>query len=419
MLQKHTNMLQKCNIFKCLSYNYTMEDIIKSLIKENMRLQLKVKEKFIKKRQSFDKFNKIINNNNFYMGITGLRGIGKTTILLQLCIENQGIYFSADSRDLKGYSIFEISKELINKGYKKIFIDEIHLKPNWDLDLKNLYDKYDDVKIYFTGSSAIELKTLKADLSRRVLLEKLSPASFREWLMIKKNIEIPIIPFEEIIEKKKELTEKYWEINEYMDEYYQMGGVLYSNENFDEFYKTIISTIETIIIKDLSSYKGYDPEIDNIVFSILNTIATSKPMELSYEKLGQMTSKNKVWIMRFMELLDKTELIIRISAKGEGMKSTKKEYKYYLPFPYRYCLCTHRNIKPNIGSLREEFFVNHLEICNYIKTSEKETSDFRYKNKKFEIGGINKKKKDEDYRVIEGIETNDNRIPLFLFGLIY
>jgi uncharacterized protein len=396
-----------------------MEEVIKSLIKENMRLQLKVKENYSNKRFLFEKLNKIIKNHNFFLGITGLRGIGKTTLLLQLCIENQGVYFSADSRNLKGFSIYEIVNELINKGYKKIFIDEIHLKQNWDLDLKNIYDTHEDVKIYFTGSSALELKTLKADLARRVLLEKLPPASFREWLLIKKNISIPIISFEEIIEKKVELTEKYWEVNEYLEEYYQMGGVLYSNENYDEFYKTIISIIETIIIKDLSPYKGYDPEIDNIVFSILNTIAISKPMELSYEKLGKITYKNKVWIMRFMELLDKTELIIRITAKGEGMKTTKKEYKYYLPFPYRYCLCTHRNIKPNIGSLREEFFVNHVEICNYIKTKDTETSDFIYKNKKFEVGGINKKKKDEDYRVIEGIETNDNRIPLFLFGLIY
>lgn len=396
-----------------------MEEKIKSLIKENMRLQLKIKENYPKKRHLFNKFNKIIQNQNFYLGITGLRGIGKTTLLLQLCVENQGIYFSADSRNLKGLHIYDIVKELINKGYKKIFIDEIHLKLNWDLDLKNLYDTYEDVKIYFTGSSSLELKTLKADLSRRVLLEKLPPASFREWLFIKKNIEIPPFSFEEIIERKVELTEKYWEINEYLEEYYKMGGVLYSNDNYEEFYKTIISVIETIIIKDLSPYKSYDPEIDNIVFLILNTIATAKPMELSYEKISKITYKNKVWIMRFMELLDKTELIIRISSEGEGIKSTRKEYKYYLPFPYRYCLCTHQNQKPNIGSLREEFFINHVEVCNYIKTKDKETSDFMYKGKKIEIGGVNKKKKDEDYRVIEGVETNENKIPLFLFGLIY
>jgi len=122
--------------------------------------------------------------------------------------------------------------------------------------------------------------------------------------------------------------------------------------------------------------------------------------------------------MRFLSEIEKTETIKRVYPKGGGMQTFRKEAKYYLPFPYRNALCESQGKKPDAGSLREEFFINHIE-CNYIKTNKgKKTADFKVKNKTFEIGGKTKNRKQKsDYYIIDGLDTTANKIPLFLIGL--
>ncbi len=385
-------------------------------ILEKHSQHLKKLEKIKKNRYIYKELSKISKEKEYFLGITGLRGIGKTILLLQLTRETNGIYISADDRDLRGVDLYDIIKALSEAGYKKILIDEIHTKPNWDSDLKTIFDEKIGY-IIFSGSSSIKLKNLKADLSRRVILEHLKPASFREWLSIKKNTNVPLISLKDITTKKRQLTKKYGYLHKYLGEYYERGGVLYETKT--GFYKTIISTIETIAIIDLSIIKKIDPEVEENFFKLLYLIAESKPLELTYSKIGNILDKNKVWVMRFLADVEKTESIKRIYSCSKGVKKARKEAKYYLPFPYRVSLCTSSNKQPEIGSLREEFFINHLDCC-FIKTSNTATADFKIKNKTFEIGGISKGKKQKaDYIIVDGLDTSQNKIPLFLFGLLY
>ena len=119
-------------------------------------------------------------------------------------------------------------------------------------------------------------------------------------------------------------------------------------------------------------------------------------------------------------MLKKTEVIKRVYPCGEGLKQFRKEAKYYLPFPYRYSLCTALNKTPFIGTLREEFFVNHIDCC-YLKTSpHSPTADFIAKEFVFEVGGASKStRQDADYIVTDGLDTSRNKLPLFAFGLLY
>jgi len=43
---------------------------------------------------------------------TDVRGIGKTVLLLQLAEANNGLYFSADDRELRGVDLYDIVKAL-------------------------------------------------------------------------------------------------------------------------------------------------------------------------------------------------------------------------------------------------------------------------------------------------------------------
>ncbi|MFH1256462.1 MAG: AAA family ATPase [Candidatus Diapherotrites archaeon] len=368
-----------------------------------------------RKRFAFNELLKVVKEREYFLGITGLRGIGKTVLLLQLSKAANGVYFSADDRELRGVDLYDVIKALSEAGHKKLFVDEIHAKAKWDVDLKTIFDER-LVSVTFTGSSAIQLKTLKADLSRRVVLEHLRPAGFREWLEIKKGMRLPKLSLKQLLKNKAEIARKYGHANRLLQEYYTNGGVLYDAKTY--FYKTIISTIETIAAKDLPSAKGIDKDTEENFFKLLQIIASSKPLELSYSKIGETMGKNKVWVMRFLYNVEKTEAIRKVYSCGSAAKSQRKEAKYYLPMPYRHALCTSLGMQPDTGAVREEFFVNHLDCC-YFRTSGKPTPDFKFGGMTFEIGGKGKgKKQGADIIVTDTLDTSENKIPLFTIGLL-
>ena len=239
----------KRKIYKDQKLTFVMEEKLIDQIVINSKKQLAWARKFKKTRYLLQEIKKI--DQEYFVGIKGLRGIGKTVLMLQLANEIENcVYFSADSTFIKQFSLYEITKELIKRGFKIIFIDEIHRKPDWDADVKTLYDEH-EVRIIFSGSSALDITETSSDLSRRVVLKELKPASFREFLNIKKDYEIPIISFEKII-KDKTIVNKYTEVYELFNEYLEYGGVLYPKNGF---FEALESSLRKVILQDLSALR--------------------------------------------------------------------------------------------------------------------------------------------------------------------
>jgi len=65
-----------------------MEEAIIDKLILNSQKQIKWVNRFKKKRYLFEEIKKI--NKEYYIGIKGIRGIGKTVLLLQLAKRNQG-----------------------------------------------------------------------------------------------------------------------------------------------------------------------------------------------------------------------------------------------------------------------------------------------------------------------------------------
>lgn len=60
------------------------------------------------------------------------------------------------------------------------------------------------------------------------------------------------------------------------------------------------------------------PDTVENFFKLLQLIAASNPMELSYSSIGEALSKDKMWVMRFLAQVEKTEAIKRVYACGIG-----------------------------------------------------------------------------------------------------
>jgi predicted AAA+ superfamily ATPase len=132
-----------------------------------------------------------INWNNRLIGITGQRGTGKTTLLIQKIkeAENQEehLYISADSLFIYDKNLFEIALSFRNTGGKYLYIDEVHKYENWSGVIKHIYDTIPDLNIIFTGSSILDILKSYGDLSRRAVHYKLHGMSFREYLYFETN----------------------------------------------------------------------------------------------------------------------------------------------------------------------------------------------------------------------------------------
>lgn len=392
-----------------------MEDRVIDELVLNSAKQLEWVNKFTKKRMLFEEIQKI--DAEYYVGIKGMRGVGKTVLMLQIAKEiNDVVYFSADSVLVKSYSIYEVAKELIRRGFQNMFIDEVHRKAEWDKDIKTLYDEH-GARIIFSGSSALDITKTSADLSRRVVLKELRPVSFREFLNIRKGYEIQPLAFQTIIEKKAELARKYASAYEHMKEYSQYGGVLYPKDGFIE---ALENSLRKVILQDMSALRDINVKYETDVYKLLYLIAKSPPFEVNYSKVAKELEISKTMAIRMVKDLESAGIIITVlPCKKKGI-DVKKEPKIYLTIPLREFFGK-QGMDINKGATREEFFVNHARGVCYLKGMRGEkTPDFRFQNTIIEIGGDSKTAyQNPDHIAVDSLSTENNKIPLFLFGFLY
>ena len=93
--------------------------------------------------------------------ISGSRGTGKTTLLLQHikdafrdCPDN-ALYVSLDNLWFETHSLFDLIDTHYKNGGTHVFIDEIHYHKDWQLVIKNIYDDFPRLNIVYTGSSLL------------------------------------------------------------------------------------------------------------------------------------------------------------------------------------------------------------------------------------------------------------------------
>ncbi|MEK7137549.1 MAG: AAA family ATPase, partial [Patescibacteria group bacterium] len=324
-------------------------------------------------------------------------------------------YFSADRIYLKNDSPYDIVKYAAKNGYTSFFIDEIQSSTDWTSSLKSLYDE-GIRKVYFSGSSAIGVDK-GADLSRRAVIHHLPPASFREFLSIKKGQDYQPLTLKDIIQKKKTLLPKYAPSYESMDEYLRYGGMLFDRGEFD---KKVENSVYRLIRSDLASIRAVDGGLESTIFKLFYMIASTPSYEANYAKMASVSSMSKNAMIALLSDLQKAGIINILNPSASGHELARKEPKIYFPVPFSAFFTRQIFQQPPLGRLREEFFVQHAVGCGYVKGAEgRKSPDFSYAGHTFEVGGVGKDNaQGPQYRVIDGILVEGNRIPLFLFGFL-
>ena len=234
---------------------------------------------FTYKRYFFDQ----LDLNHKMIGIVGARGVGKTTFLIQYLKQidiapSKKLYISAEFLNIN--SLFEVAKAFYKEEGQLLVIDEIHKFKNFEIELKKIYDLL-DLKVIFSGSSALQIDNSKADLSRRVITYNVYGLSFREFLELKHDIKLPYFSLEDIltnhVDIAYELLDKF-NLTLNFKEYLECGYYPFYFEDPTNYPIKLNQTISTVLEVDIPSI--FPIEYQNI----LNLKTTQRKSKIKSKK---------------------------------------------------------------------------------------------------------------------------------------
>ena len=327
-----------------------------------------------KPRDFFDEITDI--SDNYFnkksairmIGLAGLRGVGKTTLLWQAAdyiYKNytKNIYFFHLGRlkkfDIGVSELHEAVETYLADGklwsYKErivLLFDEIHEDPNWAGDLKVLYDLFSPVFVIATGSSALLLQST-ADLVTRMLIQHVYPLNFREYigfthpssekineiaqklqtiLLQSENAEKLFQQLQNIQTNLDNYLLKIDDIEKRISDYITYHNITrFSLEQNKERIDTLIADlIRRVIYEDIPQLtkNTINPQYSE---KILNRLAASD--EINIQTLSQSIGISQEKINENLDILEKAELLNMLYPFGGIDSKINKTKKYFFMSP--------------------------------------------------------------------------------------
>ncbi|MBU2541943.1 ATP-binding protein [Patescibacteria group bacterium] len=323
------------------------------------------------KRFLYVKLQKYINDfldkksSNRMVIIPGFRGVGKTTLMAQICSEfkkKDAQVFFLSVEDLRNY--FDVDINEIISAYEKIigeyleslkkpiiiFFDEVQTDPKWAITLKSLFERTNNVFLCITGSSAIVLQSTP-NITRRAIFEPMTPMCFGEYQMIKnkvfptlglKNRIRQAIYFSQTaIEVYNKLEDLQGDVNAYwskvdrndVKKYLSYGTFPSSLMMPDEvsIYNNISLLLDKIIKQDMPTLGNFDQDTLGAVKRILFAIAENDTTSLT--TLANKFGISRLTLANIFDVLEKAELLVKIPPHGSNMTIANKPNKYLFMSP--------------------------------------------------------------------------------------
>lgn len=366
--------------------------------------------------------HKNINWESKMIGLTGPRGVGKTTLILQHIKQyhntSDTLYVTAEDFYFANNRLIDLANAFSKQGGKYLFIDEIHKYLDWSRELKLIYDYHPNLKVVFTGSSILDIKKGASDLSRRAVMYNMQGLSFREYLQLFHGISSRTYSFEEILQHAVEVPKLLHPLplfHQYLQTGYYPFGV---EEAFNiRLHQIINQALET----DIPMYARLNAVTGRKLKHLLAVIAKSVPFKPNFTKIAEILSVSRNNIGDYCLYIEEAGMITQLRGATEGIRGLGKVNKIYLDNTNLiYSLAGN---EANKGNIRETFFLNQTRVFHEVIVSS--IADFQVNDLTFEIGGKSKTKKqiqcvENAYILKDDIEIGYlNTIPLWHFGMLY
>ncbi len=323
------------------------------------------------KRKIFKKVKDTFLKYKQILILTGLRRVGKTTIIYQLIddlLKNgtnpyQILYFSFDKTIKEPIEIFKAYEKITKINWKKekvyVFFDEIQKLENWTSKIKLLYDNLPNAKFCLSGSASltIEKKAIE-DLAGRYFEIEIKFLTLQEFAELYYNSEID--NFELYRSKLEAIFDDYvrkpfpeivkWQDKEKINTYLKELIIerIIKSDMMDVFKKvniSLLANLTEIFIKNIGG--------------ILNIENLSKDLHAH-----KLTIAEHIYYLKFGKLI-RIIKNYRPSIRAESRKLAK----IYLAHP---CFVFSYYLEPEKGKIAENLVASALDLDKYFRLGNKE-----------------------------------------------
>lgn len=310
--------------------------------------------------------------------ITGLRRVGKTTLIFQLVDqlmrENRVapyhvLYFSFDETRyrldeiLDFYQVNILQKDLRAADRIYIFFDEIQKLSHWPEQVKILYDLYPNVKITLSGSANIIMKVKSREsLAGRFFDYVIEPLDFPEYLAFK---EIAVDGsregvFQQTLERE-------------FRQFLKTGGFIeaipFDDGQLVRYFKE--SILERVTYRDIPEV--FSIAMPDLLLRLLNIMAQNPGFYLEYKNLASDLQFDQRTIINYLSYLEYSFLLQKLYNYSTNLLSSEKKLKraYLANTGFTYALAG----ELKFPLLMEQFWVNFLKAKYFYRSPQKDEVD--------------------------------------------
>ena len=286
--------------------------------------------------------------------IYGPRRVGKTTLLHQLAkkINEPILWLNGENLDIQTW-LSSQSLEKLTEGigsFKAIIIDEAQRVDQIGLNLKILVDSIPGIRIIATGSSSFDLAHQIGE-----------PLVGRKWQYTLYPIaQLELSPTETLFESKQKLESRLI--------YGSYPEVITVQGNLDK-RKILESIIDGALFKDIFMLEGVKKPAK--IIALAKALALQIGNQVSLTELSNLLNINLATVERYLDLLEKTFVIVRVSGFRRNLRTelTKTCRYYFWDNGVRNALINNFNplsIRADTGQLWENYiFIERMKKRDY------------------------------------------------------
>ncbi|WP_435549319.1 ATP-binding protein [Desulfobacterium sp. N47] len=254
----------------------------------------------------------------------GSRRTGKTTLLKQFIktllekavSEKEIFYLALDHPVLSGVPISEhirnMRKLFMHDRDRKLFLflDEVQESPQWEAELKSLYD-IESLKIFCTGSTSSLIARQAGKLTGRQIVSTVFPLSFQEFVAFRGE--------------PSSLAEDY-KYEQLVQDYLSIGG--YPEQVLNPSQEYMANLLEDILARDLTRIHSIRKSY--ILKDLLRLIGASTGSRTSFNKLSKILGLSVDTVKEYIGYLEMAFLVKPVekwtTSYSEKVYSQKKIY---------------------------------------------------------------------------------------------
>ena len=314
------------------------------------------------KRVLLNSIVKKLRNTNKLIVIYGARQTGKTTLAKQIIQETNYKTLHVNA-DISTYNEILSSRDIrklkgLIEGYELLFIDEAQRIENIGMNLKILTDEVPSLKILVTGSSSLDIaQNISESLTGRKQVYYLYPFSLEEIKLTNNHFE---------------LTQKFEEML-----IFGLYPEVFLTNKIEEKINIITEITSSYLYKDILELLQI--KHPRKLKDLLRLLAFQIGSEVSVHELSKNLKINQKTVERYLDLLEKTFVIFRLSGFSRNLRKeiSKKEKYYFYDLGIRNSIIdnfNYLNKRNDIGGLWENFVIlerlkflnnNHIRANTY------------------------------------------------------